>query len=69
MECVMAIVRDMEPFSYKNFRKQLKEYKFVESQKAMLDQRLSILDSFLDGGNAGNCVSRHFKEGQLTIIE
>ena len=65
----MAIVRDMEPFSYEKFRRQLKECKFAESQKAMLDQRLSILDSFLDGGDARNCVSRHFKKGQLTIIE
>ena len=65
----MSILRDMEPFSYKEFRRQLKEVKFVASQKVMLDMRLNVLDSCLQGGNQSNCVSNHFKKGQLTIIE
>jgi hypothetical protein len=69
MECIMAILRDMQPFSYEAFLRQLKEQKFAAPQKAMLNQRLSILNSFLEGGNEYNRVSRHFKKGQLTIIE
>ena len=41
----------------------------LATMKIDQDQRLGILDSFLDRGNAGNCVSMYFKEGQLTIIE
>ena len=66
----MSILRGMQgTFSYEGFRSQLREQRFSGSQKAMLDLRLSILDSCLEGGNTYNRVSNYFKEGQLTIIE
>ncbi|KAF8518615.1 hypothetical protein JB92DRAFT_3112943 [Gautieria morchelliformis] len=69
MECIMSIIRDMVPFSYDEFRTQLKQQKFSADQQKMLDLRLSILDSCLKGGNAYNRVSMHFEKGQLTIID
>lgn len=65
----MTILRSMTTFSYDDFRSQLKSQRFSGTQKTMLDIRLNILDSCLEGGNAFNRVSNHFKKGQLTIIE
>ena len=56
-------------FDYYGFLRQLEEQKFSPGQKAMLKLRLGLLDSCLLGGNLSNHVSRHFGEGQLTIIE
>ena len=70
MEAIMSILRSMESnFSYSLFREELKKQKLNPSQKAMLNLRLSLLDSCLEGGNAYNRVSTHFQKGQLTIIE
>ena len=70
MEALMDILRSMETnFSYTAFREELARQKFSKDQKAMLNIRLALLDSCLAGGNEGNSVSRHFVEGQLTIIE
>ena len=66
----MSILRSMEnSFDYIRFRNQLKEQKFNPGQKAMLNLRLSLLDSCLQGGTLENRVSAHFRKGQLTIIE
>ena len=66
----MSILRSMDgTFDYDEFRRQLKEQKFSPMQKAMLNLRLDLLDSCLQGGNLSNRVSRHFGEGQLTIVE
>lgn len=65
----MTILRSMERFDYQIFRDELKAQKFVPSQKAMLNLRLSLLDACLKGGNATNRVSTHFRQGHLTIIE
>jgi hypothetical protein len=35
----------------------------------MLNLRLSLLDSCLEGGTAENSINTHFRKGQLTIIE
>ena len=70
MEAIMSILRSMEGnFEYSDFRKALKEQQFNPGQKAMLNLRLSLLDSCLEGGDSTNRVSTHFKKGQLTIIE
>jgi hypothetical protein len=69
MEAVMEILRSMERFDYAEFRRQLKAQKFSPGQKAMLNLRLSLLDSCLKGGNESNRVSTHFQEGKLTIVE
>ena len=70
MEAIMAILRKMESnFDYTAFRDELKQSKFNPGQKAMLNLRLSLLDSCLEGGNILNRVSTHFRKGQLTIIE
>lgn len=70
MESIMAILRDMEDnFNYSTFRSKMGHAKFNQSQRSMLDLRLSLLDSCLHGGNASNSMKNHFKAGQLTIIE
>ncbi|GJE88163.1 hypothetical protein PsYK624_042460 [Phanerochaete sordida] len=70
MEAIMTILRSMESnFSYTAFRDALKEQKLNGTQKAMLNLRLSLLDSCLAGGNTANRVSTHFRQGQLTIID
>ena len=70
MEAIMLILRSMEDsFDYTGFREQLNQQKFNASQKAMLNLRLSLLDSCMKGGNATNRASNHFRPGQLTIIE
>lgn len=70
MEAIMAILRSMDgTFDYTDFRRQLQAQKFNPGQKAMLNLRLSLLDSCLAGGNASNRVAAHFRKGQLTIIE
>ncbi|KAF7791007.1 hypothetical protein EIP86_001966 [Pleurotus ostreatoroseus] len=69
-QSVMATLRTMEDeFNYRSFRKQLGSAKFNADQRAMLDLRLSLLDSCLNGGNASNSIKEHFKPGTLTIIE
>jgi hypothetical protein len=68
----MAILRSMEaqgPFNYAMFRERLKKEQFNGGQKAMLNIRLSILDSCLAGGTSENCVSKFFKKGELVIVE
>ena len=70
MEAIMSILRSMEgTFEYADFRKELEAQKFNPSQKAMLNLRLSLLDSCLEGGTKWNRVSTHFRKGHLTIIE
>lgn len=70
MEAIMSILRSMEnEFDYAQFRDKLRQQRFNPGQKAMLNLRLSLLDSCLQGGNAQNRVSSHFKQGHLTIIE
>lgn len=66
----MAILRNMEDnFIYTDFREQLRQADFKGNQKAMLNLRLSLLDSCLNGGDASNSIRNHFKAGQLTIVE
>ncbi|KAF7791008.1 hypothetical protein EIP86_001967 [Pleurotus ostreatoroseus] len=69
MESIMAILRGMEDnFDYRDFRDQVGRAKFNGSQKSMLNLRLSLLDSCLNGDES-NSIKSHFKAGQLTIID
>lgn len=70
MEALMSMLRTMEDeFDYNEFRRQLAKYKFNGGQKAMLNLRLTLLDSCMKGGNASNRASAYFHAGQLTIVE
>jgi hypothetical protein len=65
----MSILRSMDPFSYEEFRRQIEAKSFNAHQKNMLGQRLDLLDMCLKGGTSENSVSKHFRRGQLTIVE
>lgn len=66
----MSLLRATEgPFDYNKFREDLKAQPLNGTQKTMLNLRLSLLDSCLKGGDAENRVTRHFRKGQLTIVE
>lgn len=72
MEAIMAVLRSMDSedtFNYDSFRQKLSEQKFNPSQKAMLNIRLALLDSCLEGGNSRNRASNYFKKGHLTIVD
>lgn len=69
MEAIMNILRSMETFDYRMFRAELQAQRFNPGQKAMLNLRLSLLDSCLNGGTHQNSVVSHFGQGRLTIIE
>jgi hypothetical protein len=49
------------------FNEKLKQSKFNPVQKAMLQQRLNLLNSFLRGD--GGDISSFFKQGRLVIID
>jgi hypothetical protein len=52
MEAIMNILRKMnDSFDYAVFWQQLAAQKFNPGQKAMLNLRLSLLDSCLEGGD------------------
>jgi hypothetical protein len=68
----MDVLRNMEDtFNYTTFREELtaRAKKFNKSQKSMLDLRLSLLDSCLDGGDRSNHAASFFRRGHLTIVE
>ena len=70
MEAIMSILRSMEDnFDYFEFRRRIAAQRFNGGQKAMLNLRLTLLDSCIKGGNVTNRITTHFKPGQLTIIE
>lgn len=61
------------PFKYKTFKDMLAKHKFSADQRAMLDMRLFILESFLDQGSAKAAVAGDdifaAKPGSLTIVD
>ena len=66
----MSILRSMTGgFDYGQFRAELKKQQFSPQQKSMLNLRLALLESCLDGGDSMNRASSHFRKGQLTIVE
>ncbi|KAF8637208.1 hypothetical protein AX16_010867 [Volvariella volvacea WC 439] len=69
MEVVLAILRGMSTFSYEELRKKMKERSLPLTNKQMLELRLTLLDSCLNGGSTTNSVSTYFEPGHLTIID
>ncbi|KAF8651052.1 hypothetical protein AX16_004915 [Volvariella volvacea WC 439] len=69
MDVVMTVLRDMKEFSLERFRTEIEGKGLNPGQKAMLNLRLSLLESCLKDGNQVNRVSAHFHRGHLTIID
>ncbi|GJE88802.1 hypothetical protein PsYK624_048890 [Phanerochaete sordida] len=70
MENIKTIFRSMEPvFDYQNFRRKLGEISLKGENKIMLDLRLTLLDSCINGKQNTKSVSSDFKKGQLTIVD
>lgn len=66
----MSLLRSMETnFAYEIFKAKMRSLPFNPSQKAMLNLRLSLLDSCLCGGNMKNRIPNYFRPGHLTIVE
>jgi hypothetical protein len=64
------VILDTIPYSCQSlsaFRERLSSSEFNQSQMAMLQLRLDLLDSFLQG--TGGDVSFFFKPGRLVIID
>lgn len=60
-----------ESFSYEKFKTKLAQakLKFNPDQLSGLEQRMSLLESFLEKGSKRTCVETRFQEGQLTIVD
>ncbi|KAJ4377930.1 hypothetical protein N0V83_000760 [Neocucurbitaria cava] len=73
MAKIESILRDIATksktgiFDYKLFKKKLEAANFDQHQKRMLDQRLSLLESFLDV--AGQAPEPQFRQGEITIVD
>lgn len=71
MQVVLSILRELgERYSFQAFLKKLElsKQKFNPAQLSGLEQRMSLLRSFLDPSSTGSAKSR-FASGQLTIID
>ena len=70
---LQKILRDIgdEGFSYSKFKSSLQKVKkdFNPEQLSGLEQRLLLLESFLEKGSKRTWVETRFEEGQLTIID
>lgn len=58
-------------FSYSKFKSELEvaKKKFKPEQLSGLDQRITLLESFLEKGAKRTSVENRFQEGQLTIVD
>jgi hypothetical protein len=65
------ILRDIgdDNFSYTEFKSRLAEKKFNQEQLSGLEQRMSLLESFLEKGSKRTSVKTRFEEGQLTVVD
>ena len=67
------ILRDIgaDNFTYDNFKLKLDraKTKFNPDQISGLEQRMLLLDSFLEKGSKRACVETRFTDGQLTIVD
>ncbi|KAG8947173.1 hypothetical protein FRC03_001150, partial [Tulasnella sp. 419] len=69
VQIILSLLREMgENFSYATFKTLLESKKksFNPAQKAGLEQRMAILEAFLDNYPTGD---NRFKAGQLTIVD
>ncbi|KAF4635433.1 hypothetical protein G7Y89_g2662 [Cudoniella acicularis] len=75
MATVNKILRGMSsedsgPFDYLEFRKKLREAELEKRQETFLNQRLDVLESFLDLKGKSNISSKaEFKPGEATILD
>ncbi|KAG8831139.1 hypothetical protein FRC17_003588, partial [Serendipita sp. 399] len=69
LHTALSILREMgsDAFNYRDFRKQLQEQEFNKSQSAMLQLRLDLLNSFLQGD--GSDLTSFFKPGRLIVVD
>ncbi|KAN0076806.1 hypothetical protein V8E55_010661 [Tylopilus felleus] len=68
IQTVLSILRELgESFSYQRFLRKLEEKSFNPAQTAGLEQRLSLLDSFMDTRPSRH--SSRFAAGELTIVD
>lgn len=72
MAQVTKILRDIatqsaDGFDYLDFKKRLREQKFDRVQMEFLNQRLDLLESFLDLD--GSCSYPLFQSGEITIVD
>lgn len=58
-----------DDFSYTKFKANLAKRKFNPEQLSGLEQRMLLLESFLEKGSKRTSIETRFKEGQLTIID
>jgi len=56
-------------FSYTEFKSILTKQNFNSDQSSGLEQRMSLLESFLEEEPKRTSVETRFKEGQLTIVD
>lgn len=70
---LQMILRDIgaDNFSYTKFKNSLVQAKkkFNADQLSGLEQRMLLLESFLEKGNKRTSVETRFREGQLTIVD
>jgi len=73
MKIVMMILRDIgaDNFTYTDFKTRLEAAKkdFKPEQLSGFEQRMSLLESFLEKGSKRASVETRFNEGQLTIVD
>jgi hypothetical protein len=62
-----VLVCSRDSYRFTDFRKRLKDPEFNKAQSAMLELRLDLLDSFLQG--SGPDVKSFFKAGRLVILD
>lgn len=69
MHSILSILRETgsEGFKYQNFKKRLQGQEFNKAQGAMLQLRIALLDSFLQG--KGPDIKSFFKPGRLVIVD
>ncbi|KAG6371854.1 hypothetical protein JVT61DRAFT_8851 [Boletus reticuloceps] len=68
IQTVLSILRELgESFSYRGFLRRLEEKNFNPAQTAGLEQRLSLLDAFMDMRPLRP--SSRFAAGELTIVD
>ncbi|KAH9938514.1 uncharacterized protein B0H18DRAFT_1091200 [Fomitopsis serialis] len=74
MQTVLSILRDLgENYTYQAFKEELekRKSKFNPAQRAGLEQRMALLEAFLDKRSLGEqrAAPARFAAGQLTIID
>lgn len=73
MTQVVQILRDMagagatDDFDFVDFKKRLRETEFTKMQRQPLEQRMQLLESFLDLDGTSSCFD--FESGSVTVVD